>query len=207
MDEPKTLHLNLPINVLATGSSGNCTIIDNCIMIDCGVSKKLILEHIDPADIKLLIVTHLHGDHWNKSTAKWLQEEYGVVVFMGNLLQTFTFGDYSIHTLPMKHNVPCVGFKIEKWEYDELFKSHLQWDLMYATDTSELEHLLEDPRVYNCMYYLLESNYDENKVEYTLDWIKNTDNHLGFWQCTNFYKIVGGAKSMLMRMHPSKFRR
>lgn len=51
---------NLPINIISTGSHGNCVIINNELMIDCGVSKKMILDNVDPSNIKLMLITHHH---------------------------------------------------------------------------------------------------------------------------------------------------
>lgn len=46
-------------DVLATGSTGNCVIIEKKIMVDCGVSFKTVESHLD--DVKLLLLTHIHS--------------------------------------------------------------------------------------------------------------------------------------------------
>ena len=45
--------------VVATGSSGNCVVVEKSIMIDCGVPFKLVEKKI--GDIKLLLLTHIHS--------------------------------------------------------------------------------------------------------------------------------------------------
>ena len=60
-------------NVIATGSNGNCVIYQDTIMVDCGVSFKLIEPYIN--DIQIVLLTHIHGDHQKLSTIKKLAFE------------------------------------------------------------------------------------------------------------------------------------
>ena len=56
---------------LGSGSRGNATVIDyqqQCLLVDCGFSRKVILErltqlNLDPAQLTAVLVTHEHGDH------------------------------------------------------------------------------------------------------------------------------------------------
>ena len=45
-------------NIIATGSSGNCIIIENSIAIDMGVSFKAIKEYYK--NLQLVLLTHAH---------------------------------------------------------------------------------------------------------------------------------------------------
>lgn len=45
--------------ILATGSSGNCVIINQNIAVDMGVSFKVIEPYADR--IKVVLLTHVHG--------------------------------------------------------------------------------------------------------------------------------------------------
>lgn len=45
--------------VLATGSTGNCVIIQNKIMIDAGVSFKTVEPYLK--NVKLCLLTHIHS--------------------------------------------------------------------------------------------------------------------------------------------------
>lgn len=49
--------------VISTGSKGNALLIENEILIDCGVSYRKLKEK----SIKLILLTHEHKDHFNKN--------------------------------------------------------------------------------------------------------------------------------------------
>ena len=63
----------LRLHVIASGSKGNCSVIENratgaLVVIDCGISKKAFMEGcracgIDPACVEGILVTHEHSDH------------------------------------------------------------------------------------------------------------------------------------------------
>lgn len=63
----------LRLHVLASGSKGNCSIVQDertgaCFVIDCGISKRAFMERldecgVDPLSIKAILVTHEHSDH------------------------------------------------------------------------------------------------------------------------------------------------
>ena len=61
------------LHVLASGSKGNCSVVENSatgalIVVDCGISKRAFMEGcstcgIDPAHVEAVLVTHEHSDH------------------------------------------------------------------------------------------------------------------------------------------------
>lgn len=61
----------MEVHVLASGSDGNCTVIENdgeAIMIDAGISCRRILslmerEGVDKDMVKAILITHEHSDH------------------------------------------------------------------------------------------------------------------------------------------------
>lgn len=63
----------LRLHVLASGSSGNCSIVEdaatgNCVVVDCGISWKAFRERcaacgVDPLRVGAILVTHEHTDH------------------------------------------------------------------------------------------------------------------------------------------------
>ena len=59
-------------NIIATGSKGNAVVIDQKILIDCGVSFKA-LSKVYRA-LKLVLLTHIHSDHFQPTTLLLLAE-------------------------------------------------------------------------------------------------------------------------------------
>ena len=58
-------------NILASGSTGNCTIINDFIAIDMGIPFNQIKPYYK--ELKIVFITHQHSDHLNKSTVKQLR--------------------------------------------------------------------------------------------------------------------------------------
>ncbi len=57
----------IDVRILATGSSGNCVLLDGGILIDAGISFKHFSEFDIPLEqICVCVITHKHGDHMNK---------------------------------------------------------------------------------------------------------------------------------------------
>jgi phosphoribosyl 1,2-cyclic phosphodiesterase len=75
------------IRVLASGSKGNCTYVDNgsgAILVDCGLSVREAVSRIhaaggDPGLVRAILVTHEHADHIHGSAA--MARRLGVPVY------------------------------------------------------------------------------------------------------------------------------
>lgn len=63
----------MTFDVIASGSSGNAVVINGQILIDCGVPFKA-LEGVKK-DLKLVLLTHAHGDHFKPRTVRALHKE------------------------------------------------------------------------------------------------------------------------------------
>ena len=59
--------------IIESGSSGNATIVEDAILIDCGVSFKKLRDCYK--NLKLVLLTHIHSDNFNKATIKRLAKE------------------------------------------------------------------------------------------------------------------------------------
>lgn len=63
----------LRLHVLASGSKGNCSVVENVatgalLVVDCGISKRVFFDRcaecgIGPAQVSAIFVTHEHSDH------------------------------------------------------------------------------------------------------------------------------------------------
>jgi phosphoribosyl 1,2-cyclic phosphodiesterase len=63
--------MRFQVCVVASGSAGNCTVVqhgDDVLVVDCGISKKRVLEAlarlgIAPGQVRGIVLTHEHRDH------------------------------------------------------------------------------------------------------------------------------------------------
>lgn len=161
-------------NIIATGSSGNAVVIDGCILIDCGVPFKSLAPVIN--DIKLVLLTHIHKDHFKPSTAAAIHRRRPTVRFgccewmvaplldagvSKRMIDVYDFDSgrfygsglpYAIETEPLTHNVPNCGYRIFGPDGDRLF---------YATDTGTLDGITA--KDYDL--YLIEANHTRADLE------------------------------------------
>lgn len=181
----------MKVDIISTGSDGNCVIIDHAIVIDAGVTKKKFLAYlkennIDPEGLKTLWVTHRHGDHYKTPVVNWcisqnmlcyLPEEFATEEYF--LPQSkpaevqATIEGYIITAYPQKHHdIVNYALVIEKDE-DRL---------LYCTD---LDTLLPSDKGVGIMHLgmfdtiLLEGNYDEQWLqEYISETVNTMDDSI-----------------------------
>ncbi len=174
------------INIVHTGSKGNCVIIDQKIMIDVGRSYR----ELEPllSDMEVIFVTHRHGDHLNPAVINQMTKKMPWkvngnlymnedvlekvkshknltnLIFPNNhIIDSNTVLDlviddkkYNFRTFNLYHDVPNQGFVIT---------NELGEKLIYATDTSSLQDAPNEK--YD--YILIEGNYDEDKLADDMD--------------------------------------
>lgn len=208
--------------ILNSGSDGNGLIIEDTILIDCGISFKKLAENYKK--LKIVLLTHIHQDHFNKTTIKKLAKERPTLRFgccewlikdLVNLgvekknIDVFEFNriyDYKTFKIivnKLYHDVSncCYKLKLNKTK------------IIYATDTSRIDHIIA--KDYD--YYFIEGNYyneeelKKRKTEklakgeyYYEDRVKET--HLSKVQATEWLMKNMGKKSIYIFMHEHKER-
>ncbi len=206
-------------NILSSGSNGNATIINENILIDCGIPfKKLEGYH---KKIQLVLLTHIHSDHFNKTTLKKLALERPTIRFgcgkwlVNSLLalginkrnidvydmdKTYDYGLFKIIPFFLIHNVENYGYKI----HFNNFK------LFYATDCNNLNGI----EAKNYDLYMVEANYTEKGIkerikqkelngEYVYEY-NSLKNHLSKEKADNFIYSNIGYNSQFIYMHINK---
>lgn len=155
----------LNYKVIASGSKGNCVIIEN-VMIDAGVPYKDIKEYL--YDIDVLLYTHAHGDHFRETTFKRIRKEFPNIIIAANETlwevantdfdemvrdyKPIEAAGYTITPFPGIHDIEVHGFE---WYVGDIH-------VIYMTDTNTMEFA---PRDGKYDYLFLESNHDKHKLE------------------------------------------
>jgi ribonuclease BN (tRNA processing enzyme) len=202
--------------IISSCSTGNATIIRDIILIDCGVTFKRLEKYYK--QLKIVLLTHIHSDHFKKETIKklaqerptlrfacceWLLQpllECGVLRKNIDVLQIGTRYNYKLFKIvPIKlyHDVPQCGYRV-------LFDDY---KVIYMTDTRTVEGIVAK----NYDLYLVEGNYEEEELEqrikqkqeegmyYYESRVRNT--HLSKGQATDFLLNNMGESSEYVFMH------
>lgn len=202
--------------VLATGSKGNAVIVGKSIMIDCGIAYKDVEAHVDA--LRLVLLTHIHTDHFLPSTIRRLANERPLLRFGAckwlirplveagvkkqqidvlDLWQTYDYGLFKICPIPLVHDVPNCGYKI-----------HFPGGkAIYATDTANLNGI--EAKDYDL--YLIEGNYGEEEIRQRIKekllngqyvYEKRVINtHLSREQAADFIAKNCGARGQYVYLH------
>lgn len=155
--------------VIASSSAGNCVVLDNSIVVDMGVPFKALSGVYK--QINLVLLTHTHSDHFNKSTIRrlaaerpllrfgcceWLTDELlacGVPQTNIDVMQcgkTYNYGTLSVSPVRLYHDVPNCGWRVLKGKEKAI----------YMTDTCTLKGI----RARNYDLYLVECNYSTDEI-------------------------------------------
>lgn len=152
--------------ILSSGSVGNCIIVNDYLMLDCGLTYSKIKDYLDK--VKIIFISHQHSDHLKKSTIKKISYEKPNIKF---IVGNFLVADLVLLGVNKKN---IITFDTDKWYDIGIFKVrmdflfhdvpnnclHIEFKngerLFYATDTSSIDHI----EAKNYTTYLIEANYE-----------------------------------------------
>lgn len=157
-------------NIISTGSQGNAVVVDDIILIDCGVSFKALKDVYK--ELQIVLLTHIHADHFKRSTIKRLAKErptlrFGCCEWLANELveagvswrnidvfeigKVYDYEAFKVSPVKLYHNVPNCGYR--------LFKNGEKG--IYATDTGHLQGITA--KGYDL--YMIEANYTDDDLQ------------------------------------------
>jgi len=158
----------MQLNILGTGSGGNCFLINKDLLIDAGLPYSKIKDKVQ--NVKYVLLTHIHGDHFNKATIRklivdinpifvcgeWMREDaLNIVEPERIIISSFGYieslGRYKIAMLKAYHDVSNCGYRI----MDDKGHKHL-----HITDTNTLEGI--EAKNYDSAS--IECNHEINKA-------------------------------------------
>lgn len=157
-------------NIISTGSQGNAIVLNNIILLDCGVPFRDLKDVYK--DLKIVLLTHIHGDHFNKTTIRKLAAERPTLRFaccswlVSELLQCgvsihnidsleigriYDYKAFKVSPVKLYHDVENAGWRV----FQNAEKA------IYMTDTVTLEGITAK----NYDLYLVEANYCTEELE------------------------------------------
>ncbi len=206
----------IPFEIISTGSQGNAVVINKVILVDCGVNFKALKTCYH--DLKLVLLTHIHSDHFNKTTIKLLARERPTLRFacgkwlvndviacgvskanidVLNYNIMYNYGICNVIPFPLVHDVPNCGWKI----HFPIGK------VIYATDTNNLNGITAR----NYDLYLIEANYIDEEIQAKIKEKELTGEyayerrvlrtHLSKAKCDNFIYRNIGSQGHYVYMH------
>lgn len=215
------------VQILGTGSTGNAVLIDDCILLDCGLGVKKLMPYL--TNVRHLFITHRHGDHLNLAVLKNIAKKISPSIIRHGLhvnsdcyqlicdkepelaemieterLTTSSYLEfevkgtkYEVTTYPLYHDVENQGFVIKKNGKT----------LIHATDTSTMRDAPKGQ--YDII--LVEGNYDESKL---IEYLQSDDRetryraarnlrHLSIQAHENFVKSHSHSETISVMLHES----
>ena len=163
--------IKMRIDVLASGSKGNCCIIRDgttCIMIDCGTTKKYLFSsfekvHVSKEEIDALLITHDHSDHvsqirkFSDLTIYSPVDIPDIETLSVQPLKPFTVETLRITPIALSHDaLHTTGY---------IFDNGME-KCVYITDTGYVSEKYI-PLLKGAEYIILESNHDVDMLMHT----------------------------------------
>ena len=209
--------------IIGSSSKGNCIIVEDVLMLDCGVSYKSIKDKLK--NIKLIFISHSHSDHLNKKTINQIAYNYPTIKFLTGSKEVVK--ELSLLKINYKNiYIPNWGkifdlgiFKIKlEYLYHDVSNFGLKWEYkgkkgLYVVDTNRIDHI--DAKNYDL--YLIESNYKEDILQKHIDDVSREtmgdlvyltrvpETHLSYEKANDFLINNMGENSQFEYLHQSEY--
>ena len=209
----------MEISVIASGSNGNCCLIENnssSVLVDAGKSGREIEARMTKLgksleDVNGILLTHEHSDHI--SGAGVLSRRFGIPLYMSN--ETYSGAKFKLGKIEMKKFSVNKSFKIGSLKIKPIKTSHSVSSCGFVlgkfgifTDTGVVTKHMEKviPKLNSV---LLESNHDIDMVlngtypHFLKKWVMSDEGHLSNIQASSMIQEKGKNLSLVLLGHLS----
>lgn len=202
--------------VISTGSIGNAVLYNGNILVDCGIPF-IKIKDILP-NVRLLLLTHIHHDHYRSSTIKRVRKMYPKIKFVCGVWlrpylemdgiedaiildydKVYNFGFCKLSIVRAIHDVPNCGYRIFIGDQK----------ILHITDTFTMEGIIA--KDYSIL--AIENHHDELDME---KWIAEKEelgqfcyekgaknSHLSFQKAQEFINMNKGEHTEILKLHIS----
>ncbi|MCL2220983.1 MAG: MBL fold metallo-hydrolase [Oscillospiraceae bacterium] len=197
--------------IIATGSKGNALVLNNSILIDLGVPWKAIkgVSH----KLQLVILTHKHGDHFNRSTIRRLAQErptvrWCVPEWLVERLLACEVKKRNIDVMEMDKRVSYSFFLSVCPQKTTHNVENCCWHIFihdnekgapvsvfYATDTNSLDRI--EAKGYDL--YFVEANYTESEITERIRRKQENDEFVHEWEVLKNHLSKESAEDWLYK--------
>ena len=207
-------------DIIGTGSSGNAVMIGEHMMVDCGVSWKQLAPHI--RDLRLVLLTHQHGDHFALRTVKKLADEkpllrWACCSWMLPKLAEAGVDPYRIDMIAPGQSMDYPGLAHIKPEEVPHDVPNCCWHMdingykiFYATDCGHLEGVTAP----EYQLYMIEANHTKLDIERRVEVkqragqfayeLRAAQNHLSMEQANDWLAKNAASWSEIAYLHQHK---
>ena len=208
-------------NIIGSSSKGNAIIVEDKILLDCGVSYTKLKAYLK--NIKLIFVSHVHKDHLLPTTIKHIAYNYPAIKYICgsnyvvNKLVECGVNKKNIYILNTSkwYDLGMIKAKLEPLEHDTpnyaLLFEYKSKKCLYVVDTASVDNI----EAKNYDLYLIESNYKDEILEYHKQICENEDEmyyldrvdktHLSYSKANDFLINNMGSNSEYCYIHQSSY--
>lgn len=209
-------------NIIGSSSKGNAILIEDVMLLDCGLSYARIREYLKK--IKLIFISHKHQDHLNMACIKQIAYNYPTIKFITGSKEVveklvkcgarkkniyllkegirYDLGLVKVRLIYLFHDVDNYGLK---WEMGD--KKGI-----YIVDTERIDHIVAQ----DYDLYLIEANYREEILQKHIEQCEPDDDklvylnrvsrtHLSQDEANQFLLDNMGENSVYEYIHQSKY--
>lgn len=196
----------MKIRILATGSTGNCYIIDDeqtSLMIECGIPIKQIFTKAGGPIPRHCLVTHEHGDH--AKSAKDLAKHGVTICASAGTLAAIKVDGYVLHH---KKPIDIGSFTVTPLNSVHDAEEPLMFyilsgneKILFVTDTCRIPY-----RFRPITHLMIEVNHDETLIEQNVILGRILQNHLSLQDALEFISGLDPAiLQAIYLIHPSQY--